>query len=66
MVWCPFRPYVPAVLRFGVFFPPGYPESPPLVTFLRHRRLTPALLGLQARIQRVMWMESIWPPEILP
>lgn len=38
-------PYVPAVLRFGVFFPPGYPESPPLVTFVTdifHPLVTPS------------------------
>lgn len=37
-------PYAPAVLRFHVFFPPGYPDLPPLITFITdifHPLVTP-------------------------
>ncbi|KAL8731279.1 MAG: hypothetical protein Q9166_003503 [cf. Caloplaca sp. 2 TL-2023] len=44
MVWHPFRPYASAVLRFDVTFPLGYPDLPPLVTFVTdifHPLVTP-------------------------
>lgn len=37
-------PYAPAILRFQISFPPGYPESPPNVTFttdIFHPLVTP-------------------------
>ncbi|KAL8891417.1 MAG: hypothetical protein Q9215_001559 [Flavoplaca cf. flavocitrina] len=44
MVGRPVRPYAPAILRFHVSFPLGYPDLPPLITFntdIFHPLVTP-------------------------
>ncbi|KAL8656838.1 MAG: hypothetical protein Q9226_002510 [Calogaya cf. arnoldii] len=41
-------PYAPAVLRFQLFFPAGYPDLPPLITFITdifHPLVTPVTHG---------------------